>query len=152
MSTKKWSAPLSIKLTSVIIKVLFAVLTVSLVAAPYIAKNYFYFIMLYKNLYVPFLVTFYVCAVFAYIALFYLNKIIKNIKSEVIFVMDNVKYMRILSWCCFFVSIATLIYGWFMYYFLVISAAAAFFGLILRVLKNVFEEAVKIREENDFTI
>ena len=30
--------------------------------------------------------------------------------------------------------------------------ACAFMGLILRVVKNVFEQAVRIREENDFTI
>jgi hypothetical protein len=30
--------------------------------------------------------------------------------------------------------------------------AAIMFGLIMRVLKNVFEEAVEIKSENDFTI
>lgn len=30
--------------------------------------------------------------------------------------------------------------------------AAAFVGLLLRVLKNVFQQAVLIREENEFTI
>ena len=29
---------------------------------------------------------------------------------------------------------------------------AAFLGLILRVVKNVFSEAVRIKTENDFTI
>ena len=43
-------------------------------------------------------------------------------------------------------------FGFRMFYFFIIAAAAAFFGLILRVLKIVFEEAVIIREENDFTI
>ena len=30
--------------------------------------------------------------------------------------------------------------------------AAAFFGLILRVVKNVIEQAVILKNENDFTI
>ena len=35
---------------------------------------------------------------------------------------------------------------------LVVMIACAFMGLILRVVKNVFEQAVALREENDFTI
>ena len=36
--------------------------------------------------------------------------------------------------------------------FLIVSAAAAFVGLILRVVKNVFAEAVRLKDENDYTI
>ena len=36
--------------------------------------------------------------------------------------------------------------------FLLVAAAAAFVGLILRVVKNVFEQAVTLKDENDFTI
>ena len=38
------------------------------------------------------------------------------------------------------------------YHEFVVVIAAAFFGLILRVIKNVFEQAIVIKEENDFTI
>ena len=150
MTTKKWNGHLSVKLTSVIIKVMFAVFVLALFGMPYYAKFMSY--VLSGKEFVPFLTTFYFCAVFAFIALFNLNKLINNIKAEKIFVHENVKYMRILSWCCFAVAIATFILEFWIYHFFVITAAAAFFGLILRVLTNVFEEAVKIREENDFTI
>jgi len=33
-----------------------------------------------------------------------------------------------------------------------LAILAAFMGLILRVLKNVFEQAIEIKEENDLTI
>ena len=36
--------------------------------------------------------------------------------------------------------------------FLFIMVAAAFMGLILRVVKNVIESAVLIKEENDYTV
>ena len=36
--------------------------------------------------------------------------------------------------------------------FLLLSAAAAFVGLMLRVVKNAFAEAVNIKNENDYTI
>ena len=34
----------------------------------------------------------------------------------------------------------------------IVALAAAFFGIILRVVKNVFEQAVALQEENDYTI
>ncbi|HNX64256.1 MAG TPA: DUF2975 domain-containing protein [Oscillospiraceae bacterium] len=150
MTNKKWNAHLSVNLTSVIIKVMFAIFAVALFGMPYYAK--YMNVALSGKVYIPFLIAFYFCAAFAFTALFNLNKLLKNIKSEKIFVHENVKYMRILSWCCFAVAIATFILEFWIYHFFVITAAASFFGLILRVLKNVFEEAVKIREENDFTI
>jgi len=36
--------------------------------------------------------------------------------------------------------------------FLLLAAGSGFMGLILRVVKNVFAEAIFIKEENDFTI
>ena len=36
--------------------------------------------------------------------------------------------------------------------FAFIGMVAIMFGLIMRVLKNVFEKAVEIKSENDFTI
>ncbi len=97
-------------------------------------------------------ITFYLCAALAFAALFLLNRLLKNIKEENIFVEENVKILRGLSWCCYFVGIVTAVYSIWEYPFMVIAAAAAFFGLILRVLKNVFCKAVEIREENDGTI
>ena len=39
-----------------------------------------------------------------------------------------------------------------LFYFLLVAAAAAFIGLILRVVKNVFQQAMALKEENDYTI
>jgi hypothetical protein len=36
--------------------------------------------------------------------------------------------------------------------FLLLSIMAGFLGLILRVVKNVFEAAVELKAENDYTI
>ena len=85
-------------------------------------------------------------------ALFFLNRLISNIRSSKIFVNENTTILRILSWCCYVVGIAVTVYSVWEYYYIVIGAAAAFFGLIIRVLKNVFAQAVEIREENDGTI
>lgn len=101
---------------------------------------------------VAFYTAFYFCAVLAFTALFYLNRLLKNIAEDRIFIEENVKILRILSWCCYFVGITMAVYSLEAYPFVIIAAAAAFFGLIIRVLKNVFAKAVEIKEENDATI
>ena len=141
---------MSLTLSSVIVKVLALVLAAACVYAPFGLKGYS-FARPSANP-IAFITAFYVCAVFAFIALFVLNKLLKNIRREEIFVQENVKILRIISWCCYFVGIATAVYSYWEYNFMIIAAAAAFFGLILRVLKNVFVKAVEIREENDGTI
>lgn len=81
-----------------------------------------------------------------------LMKLLLNIKKEEIFIKSNVTILRILSYCCIFVGIEYLVFAHRYISMLLISFAALFFGLILRVIKNVFEKAIVIREENDFTI
>ena len=72
--------------------------------------------------------------------------------SQRIFVQNNVKLLRILSYCCFAVTVIFIFFGIYTYVSLAIALAAAFMGLILRVLKNVFSKAVELREENDLTV
>lgn len=105
-------------------------------------------VMLYKTV----LICFYICLPFAFGALICLLKILFAIKGGEIFTNANIGRLRILSWCCFAISITTLIGGWFYYPLLLIAAAAGFIGLILRVIKNVIYSAKILREENELTI
>ena len=86
--------------------------------------------------------------------LVFLFMLLNNISKKKIFVPENVKNLRIISGCCF--AVTTLLAVWGILTFLEIIFLAAFItgfiGLILRVVKNVFEEAVCIKEENDFTV
>ncbi len=81
-----------------------------------------------------------------------LHNLLVNIKKDAVFVPENVKYMRYISWCCFAVAIIYFVLGFRILLAFAIAAAAALFGLILRVIKNVFTEAVEIKSENDLTI
>ena len=65
---------------------------------------------------------------------------------------SNVKLLRILSYCCFSVTLIFIYFSIYTPVSLAIALAAAFMGLILRVLKNVFSQAVELREENDLTV
>lgn len=105
-----------------------------------------------KGLITVFCLCFYPSAVFACIALYSLIRMLGNIKRGMIFIPKNVAYLRRLAWCCFAVAAITLTGGVFYLPFLFIAAAAGFMGVILRVLKNVIQTAVELREENDLTI
>lgn len=142
----------SIAITSALIKVAIVLCAAALFLMPYAAKMYEQISFQRDNVTVPLLITFYVCAAFGFVILFVLNKLIKNIGSEKVFIDENVKLLKILSYCCFAIAVVTLIFARFRILVFVITFAAAFIGLILRVIKSCFTEAIRLREENDFTI
>ena len=99
-----------------------------------------------------FLISVYTSAIPAAAVLFGLHKLLKNIDDDKVFIQENVSILRRLSWYCI---IAGAIYGIsILYYlpFLILCIPIAFIGLILRVVKNIFAEAVRIKNENDYTI
>jgi len=142
----------SIAITSVLIKVAVVLCAAALFIMPYAAKIYEQVSLQSDNVTVPLLITFYLCAAIGFVILFVLGRLIKNIGNEKVFVNENVKLLKILSYCCFAISIITLIFARLRILVFVITFASAFFGLILRVIKNCFTEAIRLREENDFTI
>ncbi len=81
-----------------------------------------------------------------------LYKLLDNVKKDTVFVPENVRYLRVISWCCFIVAVLYFVLGFRILLGFAIAAAAGFFGLIVRVIKNVFYEAVVIKSENDLTI
>ena len=85
-------------------------------------------------------------------ALLWLHKLLSNINDSRVFVAENVTLLRRISWCCFLAAGITLVSSRFYLVFLLISVAAAFMGLILRVVKNVIQQAVILRTENELTI
>ncbi|MBQ7782649.1 MAG: DUF2975 domain-containing protein [Oscillospiraceae bacterium] len=142
----------SIRLTSLLIKIAIVLCTISLFLMPYAADVYAVVSIQKDNVTIPLLVTFYSCAAVGFVILFVLHKLVTNIEKHKVFIEDNVKLLRILSYCCFIISIITLIFARLRILAFIITFAAAFIGLILRVIKNCFTEAIAIREENDFTI
>ena len=95
---------------------------------------------------------FYPSAVFGYVTLYSLIKLLGNIRKGEIFIPSNVRHLRCISWCCFIVALITAVGGVFYLPFFCVAVAAAFIGLLLRVVKNVMEHAVEIKAENELTI
>lgn len=88
----------------------------------------------------------------AAVVLYKLNKLLSNIKTGKIFEHENVGCLRVISYSCFVIAaIAAVMIYWRILAF-TLTVSFAFIGLLLRVLKNVFEQAVIIREENDLTV
>lgn len=106
----------------------------------------------FANILNIFYIFFYPCATFAYVALYSLFRLLNNIRKEAIFIRPNVKYLRVISWCCFIIATLSFIGGFFYLPLLFVAVAASFVGLLLRIVKNVLQNAVEIREENDLTI
>lgn len=149
---KMWNPNKSVTVSSVCTKIVIAVVVCAAVTAPFLVKSYVTFAA--KDPYVinPLLATIYACTVPGLIALFSLDRLLANIKKKDVFISKNVKHLRVISWCSFAVSAILFVSGFYYILFLLIAIAAAFFGLILRVVKNVIEQAVVIKIENDFTI
>ena len=144
----------SVMLTSVLVKVVYGLVAACCVIAPFLVKRYDSLLVAsgQESVYWPVLITLYCAVPFAVTALVCLDVLLRNIKKGQPFVTQNVTMLRIISYCCFgevpvFVYLAVL-----RPFTIVVLVACGFMGLILRVVKNVFEQAIEIREENDFTI
>ena len=149
-----WNSIKSVQLSLICTKVVIVLLVVCAATLPMMMRIYIDYAMVpleLSDLY-PFMAILYLCCVPAMIALICLHKLLTNIKREEVFVLKNVTFLRIISWCCFLAALI-LVFA-FLFYFVVglMSVMLAFIGLILRVVKNVIEEAVFIKAENEFTI
>lgn len=85
-------------------------------------------------------------------AMWALHVMLGNLAKQALFVTKNVTCMRVISWCCFAVSVIWLALSFWRLLAFFVAFVAAFAGLILRVMKNLFAKAVELREENDYTI
>lgn len=100
----------------------------------------------------PMCITLYVCEALALFALHSLHVLLANINHGEVFIQRNTTCLRRISWACMLASCAFFIFGLWRFIFMFAAFFAVMFGLIMRVLKNVFESAVEMKSENDFTI
>lgn len=98
------------------------------------------------------MISFYICCVPAWTALISIIRLMTNIIGEKIFIHQNVFLIRLLSWCCALVSLVCFIAGFWYIPMWIVTLAAAFMMLILRVLKSVMARATEIKDENELTI
>lgn len=99
-----------------------------------------------------FLISLYAASVFGYVLLFSLNRLLQNIEQGEVFIHQNVVMLRRCSWCCVAAAIVCLLSCLYYLPFFLVAVAAAFMALVIRVIKNVFEQAIAMKADLDLTI
>ena len=82
----------------------------------------------------------------------FLVKLLLLVRQHLVFTDRAVSCLRTISWCCF-IEAGLLLVGVTCFFMMpVLAFVVGFLGLVLRVVKNVIEEAVVLKNENDVTI
>ena len=148
-----WDHQKSIKLSKFGVVLFVALIFAGAVSAPWVVK---YVVSISsanlagKELF--FYLTLYGGCIPALVMLYDLYKLLQRIDQGDIFIPENVTRLRRISWCCLLGGALCLISMAYYLPFGVVAFAAAFVGMIVRVVKNVMAEAVVLKEEADFTI
>lgn len=147
----RWTAPKSLFLSRILVKVVMLLCVAALFCIPICTE--WYDAVSAQEPIAPLLnVCGYLCIGIGFLAVWQLDALLRRIHAQEIFVEKNVSALRIISWCCFGIAVVLLVLSFWRMLAFIVAFAAAFFGLIMRVLKNVFALAVELRQENDFTI
>ena len=91
-------------------------------------------------------------SVLGWIFLHRLWTLLRSIKRGEVFSEANVRRMRAMSWCCMGAAAICLASALYYLPFLLVGLAAGFTGLIVRVVKNVFQQAIAMKDELDLTV
>jgi len=148
-----WSGAKSIRLSKVFVILFLMILLVTVFLGPWIVKWFFVFSRAeLEGLEPHFLATIYVGSIPAFVLLICLYRLIRRIEADEVFIAPNVNSLRYISWSCFSGALICVISVFYYDPWIFVAVAAAFMGLIVRVVKNVFSQAVELKNESDFTI
>ena len=148
------NAKKSIVLSYVVCVVVLLLIVLACLLAPFYLSEFFGIMNIRENSikYNTFMWCLYPCSFFGGVAVLSLIAMLKRIWKEHPFCRQNVISLKIISICCFCVSLITFVGSFYCRMFIFIAAAAGFFGIILRVVKNVIQRATELQNENDLTI
>ena len=152
-----WNEDKSVRLSQLCVALFIVLVAVCCVGAPFLlhrmAGVHVMTGRLVRDIMGMLLAVVYASAAFAAAALWELRALLRCVRGGCVFSPASVTSLRRLSWYCFGVSVVQLAGALAAWPPLVcVAAAAAFMGLMLRVLKNVLGEAVRLKNENDYTI
>lgn len=99
-----------------------------------------------------FLATLYAGCIPAAALLVNMFMLLRRISAGNVFVRENVACLRFISWCCFIGGLICTVSALYYVPWLSIGVAAAFMGLVVRVVKNVIAKAVSLQDEANYTI
>lgn len=148
-----WDDRKSLSLSRLCIILFMCVLIVTDIFSPWIVRRFVDFSRAGISGTEPyFLITIYVGTLPAAYLLYSMLRLLDRIKSDQVFIMENVERIRGISWSCFAGAIISLISTFYYFPWIFVAVAAAFMGLIVRVVKNVVAKAVELQDEMDYTV
>lgn len=129
-----------------------ALVLILLPTLPFLLDWYSTVRVLSPSEYLAIVIAFYCCAVVTGIALWQMDRLLRNILEGQVFVAKNVRCIRRIRLCCALISLICLpaAFVYLPLWFMVIIMA--FLCLVVNVVAQVMDAAVAIREENDLTI
>ena len=149
----KWTSNRSVILSSILVTLFTTVYLIVVAACPMVVTQYLSISAQRNSSNAQFFIySIYICAVPIGIILWKLMQLLRNISKADIFTTQNINCLRWISWMCFAVTFISIISSLYYVLWLIIGGCMAFVGMLLRVVKNVFERAKEIKEENDYTI
>ena len=146
-----WNAKKSILLSRICVIVFMVLLAAVAVLAPLIILRVFGYTGM-AGYFTYFLVTVYVGCVPAALLLIFLFILLRRIDSGEVFIQKNVDSLRYISWCCFAGAAVSAVSLFYYFPWVMVAVAAAFMGLIVRIVKNIFGRAVALQDDADHTI
>jgi len=148
-----WNDKKSISLSKLCIFLFMSVLIGIVVSAPWLIRWFLGFSRAELKGTEPFfLATIYVGCIPAVILLYSLFSLLRRIEADQVFIKENVECLRRISWSCFMGAGIGFVSVFYYFPWVFVAVAAAFMGLIVRVVKNVVAQAVDLQNEVDYTI
>ncbi|MEG0752131.1 MAG: DUF2975 domain-containing protein [Oscillospiraceae bacterium] len=141
----------SLALTIALVWICTALACALLFAAPWLSRLYADYVKR-PELFAPLCAALYLSLIPEALALGRLHGLLGNLCNGEVFTRGNCDNLRTLSYCCFAAGAIFIALCFWIPTALLLAFAACFMGLMLRVLKNVFVQAVALREENDAVI
>ena len=163
-----WNKSKSITLTHLLVRACYVFLAIAVMVLPNSLQHYKLEALGEVADYITY--SFVAVVPAGYAALVCLDKLLINVKKGMVFNEKNVKLLRASSWLCFFAALVGAITFIIIFIrmqhvlgfisasslltlaILTLTIGEAFMGLVVRVVKNVFEAAIEIKEENELTI
>ncbi len=149
----------SVNLTHFIVRLCYVLLGAASVLLPIVLYKGLYEFEILGQIKSYIIGPFYAVVPAGYMALVCLDKLLINIKKEIVFETQNVKLLKIISIACFYagmIGLISFIAVWLLDFMfetlLVLSMGEFFMALVVRVVKNIFEKAIELKAENDLTI
>ena len=105
-----------------------------------------------NNRFICFLTCFYLSTGLTYPILYFVSKLLLNLKKDVVFDKKNTRLMTGISACCFLICLVCILGACASASLCVIALVGLFVGLIVQCVRLVMDKAIDMRDELDLTV